>query len=416
MTQNENGVTIMPEYIQNYLITLRRIKMTPNELEKYRIKLFRDAIGMKNKPERIPHMSFFVTWKILNYGCKLTEAMTDYELMEKIQYQFHEEYDFDGYLELGNRNNYMTSKIMQSPCYDIDDDNGSVNFRDFSFADHEELMEYAENPNKFIWEKAMVKKYPYWAQGVDTERIQNAIDANAAYGQYAFGIMLKMREKYGIPFNSNYKGFPQVPAEPICLYARGIKGLSIDMRRDKQYMLDVMEKLAQSCFYPELEKMKTFNEGADMSSIFDTEIVLMAQNMMNPSQWDMFYWPYLKQVLDLISKKKWSVRFFTEGAASRFWDYLKDYPKGTIAAHLENDDVYMLRKKLPNVAIIGGLTTALLGKGTKDECLDATKKLIDELGANGGFVLSQDKMASYRSDCNADNLKAVCELVHTYRV
>ncbi len=390
--------------------------MTPKEMEQYRIKLFRDAMGMQNKPERIPHMSFFVTWKILNYGCKLTEAMTDYELMEKIQYAFQDEYDFDGYLELGNRNNYVTSKLMDSPCYDIDDEKGAVNFRDFSFAEHDELMEYAENPNKFIWEKAMVKKYPYWGKDLDVERIQKAIDANAAYGQYAFGIMLKMREKYGIPFNSNYKGFPQVPAELICLYARGIKGLAIDMRKDKKYMCDVLEKLAQTCFYPELEKMKAAPAGADMSAIFDTEVVLMAQNMMSPSQWDMYYWPYLKQILDLAAEKKWTVRMFTEGAGARFWDYLKDYPKGTLTLHIENDDVFELRKQLPNAAILGGMTTALLGKASAQECVDYTKKLIDELGADGGFVLSQDKMASYHSDCTAENLKAVCDFVHNYRV
>lgn len=40
--------------------------MTNQELEKYRIQLFRDAAGMEKKPDRTPLVSFFVTWKILD--------------------------------------------------------------------------------------------------------------------------------------------------------------------------------------------------------------------------------------------------------------------------------------------------------------------------------------------------------------
>ena len=43
--------------------------MTNQELEKYRIQLFRDAAGMEKKPDRTPLVSFFVTWKLAGeYG------------------------------------------------------------------------------------------------------------------------------------------------------------------------------------------------------------------------------------------------------------------------------------------------------------------------------------------------------------
>ena len=39
--------------------------MTNQELEKYRIQLFRDVpAGMEKKPDRTPLVSFFVTWRI----------------------------------------------------------------------------------------------------------------------------------------------------------------------------------------------------------------------------------------------------------------------------------------------------------------------------------------------------------------
>ena len=51
--------------------------MTNQEQKQYRTKLIRDASMMQKKPDRVPHVSFFVTWKILDAGYKLSEAMNE---------------------------------------------------------------------------------------------------------------------------------------------------------------------------------------------------------------------------------------------------------------------------------------------------------------------------------------------------
>ena len=96
-------------------------------------------------------------------------------------------------------------------------------------------------------------------------------------------------------------------------------------------------------------------------------------------------------------------------------EYLKDYPKGIITMHPEQDDVFELRKELPNCAILGGMPVSLLGNGTVKECVDYTKRLCDELGHDGGFILCQDKMVSFRNDAKPENVKAVCDFVREYR-
>ena len=79
---------------------------------------------------------------------------------------------------------------------------------------------------------------------------------------------------------------------------------------------------------------------------------------------------------------------------------------------VEMDDIYELRKLYPNIALWGGLPVDLLGNGTPEQCVDAAKKAINELGE--GFVLMPNKMLSYKYDCRPENLKAVSEYVHTY--
>jgi hypothetical protein len=45
-----------------------------------------------------------------------------------------------------------------------------------------------------------------------------------------------------------------------------------------------------------------------------------------------------------------------------------------------------------------------------------TKRLCDELGKDGGFILSEGKMLSYRNDAKRENYKAVCDFVSNYRL
>jgi hypothetical protein len=124
----------------------------------------------------------------------------------------------------------------------------------------------------------------------------------------------------------------------------------------------------------------------------------------------------MKELLDAYAEKGMNVRIFTEGSILRFAEYFKDYPKGVLTFHIEQDDPFQLREALPNVCIMGGLTTELLANGTPEECVAYTKRLCDELGKDGGFILSEGKMLSYRNDANRENYKAVCDFVSSYKL
>ena len=137
---------------------------------------------------------------------------------------------------------------------------------------------------------------------------------------------------------------------------------------------------------------------------------------MSPKQFERFYWPSLKRLLDAYAEKGMNVRIFAEGSIMRYVDYFKDYPKGLITLHLEQDDPFEIREKLPNAAIMGGMTTDMLANSTPEECVAYAKKLCDELGKDGGFIFSENKMLSYRNDATGENMAAVCNFVNDYRM
>jgi hypothetical protein len=124
----------------------------------------------------------------------------------------------------------------------------------------------------------------------------------------------------------------------------------------------------------------------------------------------------MKELLDAYAEKGMNIRIFTEGSILRFAEYFKDYPKGVLTFHIEQDDPFAFREALPNVCIMGGLSTELLANGTPEECVAYTKRLCDELGKDGGFILSEGKMLSYRNDAKRENYKAVCDFVSSYKL
>lgn len=134
--------------------------MTPQELEKYRLKLIRDASSMQVKPERVPHVSFFVTWKILDSQYKLSEAMNDYSIMEKVVRQHQEKYGFDAIFEYGGRNAIRIPAALGGTSYIVNDEAGTVSYLDKALAEREELDELIADPKKFFWEKGRQRSIP----------------------------------------------------------------------------------------------------------------------------------------------------------------------------------------------------------------------------------------------------------------
>ncbi len=396
---------------------MRRQKQVENidELREMRLKAFNEAISLKPAPQKTPHVSFFVTWKILDYGCKLSEALNDYDLMKKVVKTFQEKYNFDGFVEYGNRNQYRVSEHMGSSLYKIDDQNETLNYIDMPVCEENELAEYAADPQKFTWEKIVARKYPYWKNGVSTEFMNGLSREVMAFGKFNGEIMNEMTVEYGVPVLWEFRGgMTTLGIEYVFQTLRGIRGLSIDMRRNKQLLHDVIQAYEEVNLAPIHKQMKDAPAGHSAYAVFDGDLTMLAHTVMNARQFDEFYWPYLKKQLDIVESKDWTIRMFTEGFGEICWDHMNEYKPGTVCLHVEHDDVFKLREKCPGVVIMGGMPNHLLGTGTKEECIAMTEHLLNDLGSRGGFILSQNMLGSYRNDAKAENLKAVCEYVNNY--
>jgi hypothetical protein len=127
-----------------------------------------------------------------------------------------------------------------------------------------------------------------------------------------------------------------------------------------------------------------------------------------------FWWPYTLEIVDAL----WS-----EGIVSLFhldqcWDeniaYFKQLPKGSAIIDLDGTtDIFAAKEALGGHLCIGGdVHPTLLSLGTPEEVEAYCKRLIDEVGRDGGLILNVGCSVPY--EVKPENLRAFIETGKNY--
>ena len=400
--------------------TAPETSLKPKDLLAYRVGLFRDAANWRT-PERVPHFCNAVTWKVFDAGESLPRALTDFDTMARVMEHFFATYRVDGVMDYGIRNQFTVTEAFASrpsgtpggSYYYFDDD--AVGIRDHAHCKVDTLAQFLEDPAKYLWEVALPEKYPDWNDKT-VDIWQRTFDEYVRYFMFIMQMSDLAQKRFGVPAmapNNPSKDAIEFGIEELMANYLGIRNLSLALRRKPAVIKDFVDRWDETHITPLIAKVKAA-KGPDKTHDFDASIMMLAPNILSPKQFEELYFCHLEPLLDAYEEKGMNVRLFCEGSILRFAEYFKKYRKGTLTMHIENDDPWAMREALPNVCLMGGITSELMGGGTPDEVVALAQKLIDELGREGGFILTQDKMMSYRNDCTAENLHALCDFANGY--
>jgi len=370
-----------------------------------RSELFDKAFAFQHK-SRTPSFSNFWTWKYLDAGMNLNDALRDYDLLEKANRGFHELYQFDAYMDKGTRNAIRVSEAFGAKFHYIDESGEFVLADDRCLIEVEEYPDLVADPQRYYWEKAF-RRYvkPDLTLGEFKAGVQEFL-AFAEFGSRMDDIFLN---EYGTLSPTPAGAFIMIPFEYLFNFLRGIKQLSLDVRRHRSELIEVSEGLWESMCEPALQQSLAADTYGAITSV---NIGFLAQSVLSNSQLEELYLPYVKKVIDAAIAADKRVFVFCESEMLRFAEHFEDIPPGYVMIHPEQDDIFELRRRLPNIVFAGGMPTHLLGQGSPQECIDYAKHLIDEMGE--GFVFSTNKMMSYRNDAKRENLLAVMDFVRAY--
>jgi hypothetical protein len=269
----------------------------------------------------------------------------------------------------------------------------------------DEYLEYVNDSTTFNWTKYL----PRIAKpGLTLGDLRTAVQEFMAFGAYGQRIAHKLLKQYGAMMTlSGNMAF--IPMDNFFIALRGMRNLAIDVIKHKDALKEASDIIFETRVKPMLANVMNVDTTGSVGQIGS---VFFSHSILNLKQFEELWWPYLKPMIDSAVQNNLRMYIFCESAMLRFAEFFEDIPRGTLLIHVEQDDILEFRKRLPNIALAGGMSTRLLGYASPKECVDYAKHLIDELGE--GFVLSQDKMMSYRNDATRENLLAVNDFVKSY--
>ncbi len=389
--------------------------MNNTELMNDRIRVIHDAARMEKRPYRVPHIGNVWNWMHVYMDEPLNTILRDYSLIERDLRAMEEAYNFDAIVTIALRNPLRIFDPIGQAAHHVDEKTRSVHIEQPDIMKGEEYPEFSADMVRMMWTKMMPRKFPSLCEPGGETKLLKSAEEFLLFTQKQTEFIDMLTKDYGMPRPMTGGETPMVmPSfEFFFGYFRGIRDAAIDLRRHKEELAEACAALDSVFVDPVFDQPWT--PGPNDALLFDICSCFMGHIVMNRKQLDVFYQPFIKKARDMLVKNNKSLYIFLEGAGSPLWQYMEDIPKGHLAIQLDMDDIYQTRESLPNACLIGGMPSALLGNGTPDQCVDKARALVETVGANGGFMLSQDKMLSIRSDAKPENMKAVSEFIRDFR-
>ncbi len=187
----------------------------------------------------------------------------------------------------------------------------------------------------------------------------------------------------GLGFPAMATRYAFAPFDAIGDTLRGTRGVVTDMfrHRDKlEKAVDVMadvtiDSLLRAPSFPGLNAvMFPLHKGAD--------------GWMSEEQYENLYWPSLKKVMDALIAEGIIPVMFAEGGYETRLDTIKDFPKGSVVWWFDQTNMAKAKKVLGDkFCIQGNVPSSLICTGTPDKVKDYCRKLIEDCGPGGGYIL-----------------------------
>lgn len=375
------------------------------ELQNEREQIFRDLFSGKT-PKRVPVTNpATLEFAIQYYGDDLAEAQWDIPRCEPIFDKFCQEFPTDsnplGSLRLPAAYQVLGSKAI------VMGSGGFMQHPEVMGLLPEEYDDFIANPYDFIIDTVLPRLYTE----LDAEPSQKALvlakamKVNSDDWALMMGIRDRVTAKHGIV--SPVASLTEAPFDFMADFLRSFKGISSDIRRYPDKVVAACEAVLPLM----IKKGKLPNTTAVGYSF----IPLHMAPYMREKDFEKFYWPTFKTLVEELNAMGQKVQLFVEHDWMRYLDYLYELPENTIM-RFEYGDPKVVAEKLGKKHVLSGFyPVTMLQTGNKEQCIDKAKELLDIMLPTGRYWFQADKsIISTDSEGKvAGNLRAVLEYVYT---
>ncbi|SHI19852.1 uroporphyrinogen decarboxylase [Desulfosporosinus lacus] len=369
-----------------------------------RNQIFRDLFSGKT-PKRVPISNPATQdFAIQHAGLDLAECQWDLTKLEPVYDKFCQDFYTDTYPGGSIRIPSHYQILGSTPI--VMSSSGFMQHPDVVGMLAEEYDQFIASPYDCIVETILPRLYTGFngEPGKVAMTLAKAMRAQSDDLAYLGAIRAKMNAKYG--FATMIGALTEAPFDFMADFLRSFKGISGDVRR-------YPDKVAAACeaVLPLMIKKGTLPNPSMLGYTF---IPLHMAPYLRDKDFATLYWPTFKKLVETLASMGQNVQLFVEQDWMRYLDYLYELPENTIM-RFEYGDAKVIKEKLGQKHIISGLyPVTLLQTGTKQQCVDKAKELLDILAPGGRYWWQADKSIIHleASGPVVENLKAVLDYVH----
>lgn len=278
-------------------------------------------------------------------------------------------------------------QLLKSQSF-IMGNSGYMQHPEVSAMEGHEYKELITDPLAFILEKVLPRQY----KGLDINspwtlllNYMRSDLSNAHEGVEGRKIIGPLNEAFGYyngaPFGC--MGFTSAPYDFIADQLRGFSNISMDIRRHRQEIAEACDAIMPLLFYAALP------ENPNPEGCVGTPLHMPP--FMREKDFAEVWLPSYVKMFQQYAALGIRGQAFCEGDWTRYLDYILEFPAG-MELKFEYGDPKMIKDKLGDKFILQGLyPLSLLKTGTKQECLDKAKEILDIMLPGGGYLFGFDK-------------------------
>ncbi len=350
---------------------MSRLNITPSP----DFNRIRNTLLLKEKPDHLPLMDFFVDWSLMEWILDRPIKLVEYKAGDKVfqhpaakdQCEFFATAGYD----------YVMARAM----YDFN--LGSV-------TDHEDSRQI---------------------EGVGVIATREILDSRQWPWQKQDGFCVENIKDLAENCPPNMKLIVQTADIFTHVWeALGFTNFCEALFEDEEFVAEVFRQIGEAVVH--ISKKAIEAAGDKFGAFWYTDdLAFGTGTFVNPDVYRKYLFPYVKQICDMAHEKDAPVIYHSDGA---LWSIFEDfYQMGINAIHpLEPNsmDAREVKEKWGDkFCLVGNIDLDLLSRGTPEEVIQYTKANMEKLGYNGGYCVgSSNTLTDY---VNPENLKAMIETV-----
>ena len=241
------------------------------------------------------------------------------------------------------------------------------------------------------------------------DALQKMLDAGKEYRKKAEAT----KESFGQAAAHGYPGgkgvFCKAPFDIIGDTLRGTHGIMMDMYRQPDKLLKALDVIADITIASVLN-----SPGIKDCLIVSYPLHKGADGWMSQKQFEKFYWPSLRKVMNAFIQEGLMQSLFAEGAYNTRLETVNEFPKGFVDWRFDQTDMARAKQVLGEKCCIeGNIPSSLMVTGSPADVKEYCRKLIEVCGKGGGYILTAGATAD---NPKLENLRAVMAAAKEYGV